>query len=687
MKFLYQLLNLLIFIGLSQTSSSQCTNTTQYGGTTAPTNGGSNQISSCNYASEYAPITGLLASTNYQITSSIATDFITVHQGTFNGPVIASGVQPLNWTSTVGGTYFIHFNTNAVCGTQSSCRTTTIIHIQPFPDNPCTARTLTAGCSGVKLYEDNTSATNSGVANPSCGTYSGGDLWYSLIVPASGMIKIEAYAGTLNDLAMSVYSVTGNCSGTFTQLACDDNSGFGNMPEIVLTSQTPGNIIYVRVWDNNNNQTGTFEIDAADLSSDYCVTGNGIDQGSGCAQLTSATNNQLGSIWDADDKFDFTADFTYDFTVNLGNNDGGADGITFVIQNDPAALGATGTSGGAMGAGGITNSLIVEIDTYLNTEDRNDGITGVLCSGGPDPDHLDIWLNGDVNPGGSAGCPGIGGTRYIPNAVNLLNGAANYNIENGLDHILRITYTSASQTLTATVLNAAATVTYGTVSYSPINPMALFGTNAPYFGFTASTGGLNNQQSACLAPSLVLPIELISFNTTCIDKNIRLDWATLSEINNDYYTIERSIDAINFEELAIVNGSGNSNSIISYSWMDMSPLNEIAYYRLKQTDFDGKYSYSELMANKCDSKENLNIYPNPSTGNFSFEYFSEKDENLTVEIVTLSGQLIYRKIFSELPQGMSKSGIDLGKISDGLYFVNFTTLNNKVVHKLTVVNN
>jgi Bacterial lectin/Secretion system C-terminal sorting domain/N-terminal domain of BNR-repeat neuraminidase len=553
------------------------------------------------------------------------------------------------------------------------------------PDDPCSAKVITVGCSGSKEGGDNTGMTDSGISNPSCGTYSGGDVWYYLTVPASGIVKVEAYAGTLSDVAMSVYSVSGICSSTFTQLACDDNSGFGNMPEIILTGQTPGNRLYIRVWDNNNNQTGTFEIDAADLSSDYCVTGDGTDQGSGCAELTAAVNDELGSIWDADDKFDFTSDFTYDFVVNLGSSDAGADGLCFVIQNDPAGLGANGTSGGAMGAGGITNSLIVEIDTYLNTEDRNDGLTGPTCAGGTDPDHMDIWLNGDVNPGSNTGCPGIGGVRYIPNAVNLMNGGSDYNIENGLDHTLRISYTSGTQTLTATTMNAAATVTYGTVSYSPIDPMVLFGTNAPYFGFTASTGGLNNNQTACLAPSLILPIELANFSVNCQDGIRKVGWTTYSEISNDYFTIERSVDGINFEELGTVLGAGNSNTLLNYSWIDSAPLQSTSYYRLKQTDFNGEYSYSDLSASTCKITGGINIYPNPSTGTFTFEYISE-EENLIIEIYNMAGQLVQQKAFNNLPLGISRKEIDLGTIDNGVYFVSFITSKGKQVQKLTIVN-
>lgn len=548
-------------------------------------------------------------------------------------------------------------------------------------DGPCSAYSITVGCTGSKLTGDNTGMTNSGISAPSCGAYAGGDIWYSITVPASGIVKVETYELTLSDVGMSIYSESGGCGGTLTEIACDDNSGFGNMTKTTLTGQTPGNTLYIRVWDNGNNQTGTFEIDVADMSTDYCVTGNSIDQGNGCAQLTPAANGQVGTIWDADNKFDFTSDFTYDFTVNLGNNDAGADGITFVIQNDPAGLSAAGGAGGSMGSGGITNSLIIEIDTYWNTEDRNDGIAGSACAGGTSPDHLDIWLNGDVNPGNCTS-----GARYVPNAVELLNGGTSYNIENGLDHTLRITYTAATQTITATVLNLAATLTYGTISYSPVDPMVLFGTNAPYFGFTASTGGLNNQQSACLAPSLVLPIELANFNANCFDGQVKLDWATLSEINNDYFTIEKSSDAINFEEVATINGAGNSNNIVNYSLIDNNPINSNTYYRLKQTDFNGEYSYSDLVTTSCKSKGDLTLYPNPSTGTFSFEYFSEKEDGLTIEIYNMAGQRVQQKMYFNLPKGMSKTDVDLGEIDNGIYFVNFSTSSNKIVHKLTIVN-
>lgn len=128
--FLSSILTSALIILMSQISFGQCTNGTQFpgGAIAAPTGGATTTISTCNYTGEYSNISGVTATTNYQITSSIATDYITVRQGTSGGAVIASGVQPLNWTSTVAGNYYVHYNDNAACGFTSACRTTSITH-------------------------------------------------------------------------------------------------------------------------------------------------------------------------------------------------------------------------------------------------------------------------------------------------------------------------------------------------------------------------------------------------------------------------------------------------------------------------------------------------------------------------------------------------------------------------------
>ena len=88
-----------------------------------------------------------------------------------------------------------------------------------------------------------------------------------------------------------------------------------------------------------------------------------------------------------------------------------------------------------------------------------------------------------------------------------------------------------------------------------------------------------------------LPIELLSFTSSIKPDRINLLWTTGSEINNDYFTLERSRDLYGWEVMGFVEGAGNSSTPLSYSFSDLRPLDGLAYYRLKQTDFDGAFKY------------------------------------------------------------------------------------------------
>ena len=102
-----------------------------------------------------------------------------------------------------------------------------------------------------------------------------------------------------------------------------------------------------------------------------------------------------------------------------------------------------------------------------------------------------------------------------------------------------------------------------------------------------------------------LPVELVSFEGDCISDNVLLEWTSLTEINNDYYTVERSDDATNWEEIAIIDGAGNSIDVNHYSYLDSNSKPGINYYRLKQTDFDGQNTYFKTIAVKCKTQEKV----------------------------------------------------------------------------------
>jgi hypothetical protein len=88
-----------------------------------------------------------------------------------------------------------------------------------------------------------------------------------------------------------------------------------------------------------------------------------------------------------------------------------------------------------------------------------------------------------------------------------------------------------------------------------------------------------------------LPVSLLFFSAKTLQNSVQLQWATAAEINNDFFTIERSMDGHNWEAISYIHGAGNANYVINYEFVDQFPVSGISYYRLKQTDFDGKFEY------------------------------------------------------------------------------------------------
>ena len=122
----------------------------------------------------------------------------------------------------------------------------------------------------------------------------------------------------------------------------------------------------------------------------------------------------------------------------------------------------------------------------------------------------------------------------------------------------------------------------------------------------------NIDQGAYENVSAVLPVELVEFRANLRGETVVLNWTTLSETNNDYFTIEHSSDGNYFQKITTVKGAGNSNVSIQYETKDFTPNRGINYYRLLQTDFDGTTTKSNIV-NVLFEKGATAIYPNPVT--------------------------------------------------------------------------
>jgi hypothetical protein len=179
---------------------------------------------------------------------------------------------------------------------------------------------------------------------------------------------------------------------------------------------------------------------------------------------------------------------------------------------------------------------------------------------------------------------------------------------------------------------------------------------------------LTNLTGGCV---VVLPITLLGFNAI-INENylVEINWTTTSEINNNYFTIERSNDLKNFEVIDVVKSkNGNSNVTQSYNLMDRNPIKGTSYYRLKQTDYDGQYEYFAPVAVTVKSTyDDVTVYPNPVTGNGYLTFSSLKDDEQTVVIYDVAGRLVYQKQYT-ITTGNNKLTLETINLTKGMYFI------------------
>ena len=114
----------------------------------------------------------------------------------------------------------------------------------------------------------------------------------------------------------------------------------------------------------------------------------------------------------------------------------------------------------------------------------------------------------------------------------------------------------------------------------------------------------------------VLPVKLRSFDANAQSNgSVRLDWVTESEINNDYFEVQRSTDGTSWEPMKTVKGAGNSSSIIHYTETDASPVAPVTYYRLRQVDYNKSSEYSSIQRVDIAGSEKMliQVHPNPTT--------------------------------------------------------------------------
>lgn len=178
---------------------------------------------------------------------------------------------------------------------------------------------------------------------------------------------------------------------------------------------------------------------------------------------------------------------------------------------------------------------------------------------------------------------------------------------------------------------------------------------------------VSNSPTGAECQAALLPIDLLKWDAIKREKTVIFEWTTASELNNDYFEIQKSSDSKNWISLATIEGSGTTNSYHNYSSIDKYPYPGQNYYRLRQSDFDGNFKYSHVKSIFIfDNK--LKLYPNP-TKDYIYYTLADLNKEFNVEIYSSQGKLV--KKFKLPLKNQEVDRIDIRNLRKGVYLIKY----------------
>jgi hypothetical protein len=163
-----------------------------------------------------------------------------------------------------------------------------------------------------------------------------------------------------------------------------------------------------------------------------------------------------------------------------------------------------------------------------------------------------------------------------------------------------------------------------------------------------------------------LPITLLNFTAKAMSNNVAIDWTTTSEINNDYFTLEKSYNGTEWLSIAKIQGAGNSETLSQYAHIDNQIVFGVQFYRLKQTDINGDFTYSNIVSVKFEQTINatLSIYPVPANNFVTVTSNNDPTANVSIKVLNALGQ----KVLSMDGIG-NKHQLDIQQLETGIYYI------------------
>ena len=303
-----------------------------------------------------------------------------------------------------------------------------------------------------------------------------------------------------------------------------------------------------------------------------------------------------------------------------------------------------------------------------------------------------------ANPAGTCNTPWTTGVTHMSD----ISTGADISVISVIDRWWQI---SASAAATADI-----TFTYQGVENTTNNPTGNFkdqrwinpqwqaptGFGSP--GVTTGTGSITDTAVTAFGTFVLslfsnpLPVTFVSFEAACVKNGIHLTWTTASEINNDYFTIEKSTDGNHFEIFKNVAGVGNSTKNTYYELDDDHYEGGNVFYKISQTDFDGISTELKVLRKSCSVIDPFSfiVYPNPGNGSSVKILISgiEKNEKVTISCIDAIGKTQYlnNDVVADETGKVSANLVFNNLLSEGLYSINVYTAGSVTTRKVLVKN-
>ncbi|MCC6181485.1 MAG: T9SS type A sorting domain-containing protein [Bacteroidia bacterium] len=458
-----------------------------------------------------------------------------------------------------------------------------------------------------------TQTTCGGISNPSCGSYvaSSVDVWFSVVVPASGDLFLQTKIGTVANLGIATY--TGTPCSSLTEIGCSEANPEGGtpstQPSIYVTGATPSSTVYVRVWNKNGTPVGTFSICATTLGpcgNDLSVGSNDYCEKPYAIFTSGATNTMVANGYAGSPTYtqDVPGDlFSASQTCAMISSPIYNAWYSFVASTSTVAIPIT------------ASSCDINVDLFEITHNIHGcclNFTQISGLALPDP-------NSDLD-----------GNPCTTPAFTWSIAAGN------------------TDTVKASGLTVGKTY-YMMVDYPNSTPCNFSVTGWAYSG--------------------VLPVDMLLFNATNENLKNNITWVTANEKGVKQYVLQKSKDGVNFEDFDWLASKGITTEKNTYYATDGKPY-ELTYYRIKIIYQQGNEKYTNIISvNIANSIDNLqSVYPNPTSSDLNFEYYLKHAGNIQVSLIDYAGKTAFDTTY-QLTEGKNKLTLPMSSLENGVYIL------------------